>query len=365
MTIMHVWQYDTMEARGWGYMKNVSTFFKDVTHVLYIVDCPAEVKRDLDENVITVCELKSDSCKHRLMTFRKSLCGCSKVILHGLRKGSKGIYKELTRSNGYEIIWVVWGHEVYNDYYSIQGWNFKHPARTISSKVYGYYFRKIVRQTSTIIGEKQDCERACKLLNFDGKRVDYNFGGYADLEIPSFEIEEKAYKCILVGHNAYPDCRHLECFRLIKKMDDGKLVVICPLPYEGEEPCLVHEIREQGVKLFGERFHGIYLRQNYIEYCEMLSKCDIALFNHTRQMAQGNVEKLLYYGKKIYFSAENTNYELYRDLGANVYQISEINQESFFEPLNEREQEQNRIIIQKQLLPDTFIETWNRAIGEE
>jgi len=363
MTVMHVWMYDNMETRGWGYMKNVCTLFKEINHIFYLLNCPSKIEREEADNCSIVCESSGWKRTEKKRQFADEIENCDKIIFHGLRKGYEDIYRVLLAKE-MEFIWVVWGHEVYNDFQTAQRCNIKHPIRTISWKIYNYYFRKVVKKARVIIGEKQDCHRACELLGCNGKIIYYNFGGYADMIIPEFNLNEKDEKYILVGHNAYPDCRHLACFETIRKVDDGKLIVICPLPTDGTDPKLVQTIREEGERLFGKRFRGIYSRQNYLDYCEMLSKCDIALFNHTRQMAQGNVEKLLYYGKKIFFSLENTNYELYRELGAHVYRIDEICRENFLKPLSEIEKKNNKSIIEEQLSTSTFVEVWSKALGE-
>ncbi len=69
------------------------------------------------------------------------------------------------------------------------------------------------------------------------------------------------------------------------------------------------EIINIGDKLFSNQFYPIIELMEYNDYLSFLNSVDIAIFNHNRQQAVGNIILLLSMGKTIYLSEENNAYK--------------------------------------------------------
>lgn len=356
-TILHIWGNSVMESRGTGYMDNVLTFLGEANHWLYLVGDEEPVLGDLEGRTTVFREDSSWSEKQKKENLRKVLREVDQVVVHGIGIEKRACLRAL---DDYSQIttWVIWGHEVTDEYESAHSIQWKHPIRFITTQWYEYWKRKYIKGLDVIVGEEADCALAEARYPSKARIHFYNFAGYAPLTIPEFEKEESEYTRILVGHNAYPQCRHIESFRLIKQYDDGTLQIICPLPYTGDRPELVDEVSKEGEALFGDRFVPLYERLKYDEYCKLLSGIDIAVFNHNRQMAQGNIEKLLYYGKKLYLSRENTDYDQYTGMGAKLFLVEEASPENFVKELPADDKERNHAIMEEALRPTAFINTW-------
>ena len=101
------------------------------------------------------------------------------------------------------------------------------------------------------------------------------------------------------------------------------------------------------------------------EYNKMLSTCSVAIMNHYRQQAVGNIIALVYSGAKVYLSSQNTVYHFLKRIGCNVYSVendlitSNINA---LEPLSKEESTQNKEILYRFLNTEKLIEDLRKDI---
>ncbi len=84
------------------------------------------------------------------------------------------------------------------------------------------------------------------------------------------------------------------------------------------------EIINIGDKLFSNQFYPIIELMEYNDYLSFLNSVDIAIFNHNRQQAVGNIILLLSMGKTIYLSEENNAYNMLKNLKIIFKEISEL-----------------------------------------
>jgi len=61
------------------------------------------------------------------------------------------------------------------------------------------------------------------------------------------------------------------------------------------------------------------------KYLEFLSKIDVAIFNHKRQQAMGNITTLLGLGKTVYMRNESTLYVALLNMGFKILDIDNFN----------------------------------------
>ena len=123
---------------------------------------------------------------------------------------------------------------------------------------------------------------------------------------------------VLVGHSASKTNNHVDVFKNIYSMNLCNIEIISPLSYSESDDYL-QLVLKIGYEFFGERFKPIlkFLPSN--EYSELLSKVDIAIFNHEKQQALGNLIHLLGYGKKVYINHSSDFYKMFLDMGVKIY----------------------------------------------
>jgi hypothetical protein len=150
---------------------------------------------------------------------------------------------------------------------------------------------------------------------------------------------------MLVGNSGYPTNNHLEAFDLLQSTDDQRGKIICPLNY-GDEGYIEMVVDKGGV-IFGDSFIPILEFMHYPKYIERIQACSVAVMNHVRQQAGGNVLAMLHMGATVFLREENPMYKFYKSQGATIYSVQELIQDSKLIKyrLTDREIKDNRAIL--------------------
>ncbi|POT59586.1 hypothetical protein C3432_02360 [Citrobacter amalonaticus] len=141
---------------------------------------------------------------------------------------------------------------------------------------------------------------------------------------------------ILVGNSATPENNHIEAFEFIQSNIDWQFrKIYCPLSYG--DLAYAKKIKDIGVAFFGENFIPLMTFLDKKEYNEILSSCELLIFNHIRQQALGNIiaglamEKFILLNKKnplcMWLDENNISY-LTLDQNINVKTLSTIDKVS-------------------------------------
>ena len=254
------------------------------------------------------------------------------------------------------MIWSVWGADLYNEYQNNRQLKcifrnnglIKEIIRTrIINNLYG-------------VVTLCDYEELKKRYTFHGKvfPAKYSF----DLPILVQHHNKSGKLNVMVGHSATKSCRHEDCFEYLIKYKN-KVNVYCPLSY-GIDHDYGERIKNVGYQIFGENFHPLESYLDYSDYMVFLNSIDIAIFNNNRQQGMGNITALLYLGKKVFLSHENTILNYYKKMGCYIYDVDDINSDGIFTETFENEAKTNRTIVQHECSDECFYEQWNRAFTE-
>ncbi|MCY1302501.1 hypothetical protein D9M70_521600 [compost metagenome] len=112
---------------------------------------------------------------------------------------------------------------------------------------------------------------------------------------------------------------------------------------------------------FGENFIPLTSFMSAAEYNEYMGGIDIAIFNHRRQQAMGNIIGLISLGKKVYLRSEVTSFDFLRDKGFFIYSYdSGIDLERISVNKSERNVELSRVVFSEEKL----LESWRRVFDE-
>lgn len=150
---------------------------------------------------------------------------------------------------------------------------------------------------------------------------------------------------ILVGNSASLTNNHIDTFEVLSKLDIGNRKIISPLSYGDEIYKKI--ILQEGRAYFGDKFQPLTDFMSLEDYNGIVSSCAIAIMNHKRQQALGNIGALLYSGKKLYLNEENPVYDFFKKRQAFVYKTSELRVDNtqIFTPLTENEIIRNRQVL--------------------
>jgi len=155
---------------------------------------------------------------------------------------------------------------------------------------------------------------------------------------------------ILIGNSRSFSNNHLEAFELLKQFKLSNRKIIIPFSYGNITN--YKEIISKGKYYFGSSFYPIFDFLPLNEYNSILSSCSIAIMNHYRQQAVGNIIALIYSGTKVYLSNKNTFLHYLKRINCVIYSIEDdliIDNKDAIKPLNKEQIKHNHKILYDEL----------------
>lgn len=285
----------------------------------------------------------------------KYISHADKIIIHGLFLETRPYLLLLNfycRIQNKICVWFIWSADLYVEYPKY----YRARTHTIQEVLREFLRRKLVKKIKWIVGIEGDYLQAKQWYPTEAK---YKFAMYA-YDLIELKPEEKQKQSeemiVLLGHSGSRDCRHLEMLPVLAPYKD-RIRVICPMSYPANNEIYAQEVLDAGKRLLGESFQVITDILPYEEYYKLLANVDIVVFNNARQQAMGNITSLLYMGKKIYLSKDNTIMGMYQELGATIFDIEDIKME-LLEPMSVEAKEKNTAIAKEIVSDEAFIRRW-------
>lgn len=192
--------------------------------------------------------------------------------------------------------------------------------------------------------------------------VEFNHGGFTLFKknIPDKFVDGKN---ILVGNSSNPSNNHLEIFYLLKDFEINECNIICPLSYGGEE-FYAKEVVERGSELFGPNFQPLLDFMDRESYFNILSSVKIAIMNHNRSQAGGNILSLIWMGKYVFMKKDNTFYKFIKSLGVQIFDL-ESDLDRYFTDSNfpQMDIQKNRVLIMDYFNEERSLEFYKKLLS--
>lgn len=345
--ILHILPYEKFTG---DYIKKINVLFDKNEHLYYVYG-----KSELDkipnveaENVVF------ESDMHSIITVRKIAVHSDKIIFHSLFFSyiyflaftlvPPAMYKK--------YFWMIWGADLYNAYWERN--------TTIKRRIKEVFRRELIKRiphVGYILGDYEFLKQHY-VSNADFYLSSYTY----DFFIPEEKNnhKEKQVLHIMIGNSATPECRYIEILNKLSRIDGLKAKISCILSYPKNERRYTNEVIDVGNRLFGDRFHAITEYCAFKEYMEFLNDIDVAIFNHNRQQALGNIAELLYLGKKVFINSDNACKGYFEDIGTTVFSTDEISLASLTERLDEASSKANRMKIERFFSDKSFADRWRK-----
>lgn len=351
MNICHVMFYDKFINE---YIELSNNYFRNnyflVFKTLELQNMSTEIKRK--ENVLIL-----ENTRINILKLKKCLNKFDKIFIHGLFDRKLMLFLFFNIKYLGKVNWIIWGGDLY--YY-------KERQKTLKSNIYELIRRRVIKNINEITAVvKGDFEVAKEIYKTKAK---YCYAFYPNpvnfrfLDESILRKHKNDNVIIQIGNSANPKNGHLEALDLVSINRNENIKIICPLSYGNKE--YAKKVIQYGRNLFGDKFQPItdYLPPE--KYSEFLADVDIAIFNHRRQQALGNIIALLYLGKKVWMRSDITPWNFFKGLGIQLYDttlIKSINFQDFI--LNDREiGKTNRQIITKEFSEEHCIELWKKVL---
>lgn len=328
MKYLHLMTNDKFNS---GYIKFIEENFDMEEHLFVFWSGASEDEiKILDRD--NIFKIKNFVHKTLLM---KYLYKSEKIFLHGLH--NKRLNKMLYYNQGVlkKCIWIIWGGDLHA--YEI-------PKTTRKEKKKEFYRKNIIKKFGGYISLFEEEYNLCKKwYESDGKF--YPTFNYPSNLFNEIKIEEKKEEKIVIqiGNSALKRNNHIEVLDKLAKYKDENIEIICPLSYGDEKNAI--SVKEYGEEMFGQKFIGLLEFLEYDKYIELLKSVDIAIFNHKKHQAMGNIITLLGMGKKVYLNKEDFITKKVMDsLKVNTFDVSG---EILLGKLTEKEKELNVKIVRE------------------
>lgn len=249
--------------------------------------------------------------------------------------------------------WIIWGTDIYS--YLKKDKNIKTRIYESLRKVVIPNFPEIsayVNQDFTLINQLYSTK-----AEFIKTMYPYPVN-FDDLNTYAIKERNKQIVNILIGNSADSTNCHEEMIDYLSAYKDEPICIYCPLSYGGNQK-YIQEISKKGKNIFGDKFIPVMTIMNSQEYSGFLSTIDIALMNHKRQQALGNITALIYLGRKVYLRSDVTTYQFMSEQNIQVFDIDTLKKQNFSEFVHPVEDVQkNKTKIEEISSDKYFLSLW-------
>ena len=258
-----------------------------------------------------------------------------------------------------KVVFIAWGADIYNSCYRLQEpvIDFKDTLRRLKIRLYERIKKSLMKKVRLYMtfacgdidiinnnyganGIQFDClypstvdlDNLNRIKNTKNINAGNNWITTASKK-PCYDelVSENSSVTILLGNSASKTNQHEEILNVLSRFKNENIKIICPLSYGDKDYAI--KIKEYGSKLFGDKFIPLMDYMNPVDYANLLGSVDIAVFNHNRQQATGNIEILSYLGAKMFIRSDISSWKHYveRDKCAffDTKKIAEMSFEEF------------------------------------
>lgn len=270
-----------------------------------------------------------------------------KIIFHQLNKPLLLTFLLFFHNKIFDkIIWSIWGGDVY--FYKYKNTNIKNLIIE--------FFRNIIIQKIKIVCAylEEDFEVMKKHYISKARFLKAKYPNpieFPPIKSEDFKLSKNADDKIniLIGNSASVENNHIFLLKLLSKFKDERINIYSILSY-GANLEYINEVVQFGKLIYDNKFSPILELMDFNNYLQFLQNIDICVFGHDRQQGLGNLELLIYLGKKAFVKKETTTFNYYSKIGVSIFKTEEITSQSFnaFISFKQNEKENNNNIIKNE-----------------
>lgn len=248
--------------------------------------------------------------------------------------------------------WIVWGNDVYSFYKR---------NKNLKTRTYEYFRRRIIPVFPEIAAfVEEDVDFVKKNYNSNAIYIPILYPIPVNLDnLKNIPIKNQhGSPVFLLGNSADPSNFHLEIIEALAKFQEVDFKIYCPLSYGGNESYR-QQVIDTGKRYFGDKFIPLTALLDTTSYANLLSEVDIALMNHNRQQALGNMLALLYLGKKVYLRTNITSYYFFLRKNCKVFDIEDVKSVDFSEiTKTTSDMSVNSLIVESIMDEKNYLHLW-------
>jgi len=271
------------------------------------------------------------SLLQHVITLSVALHKANRIILHGLFSYHLFCIFVLQPWLLKKCYWVIWGGDLYVHKDEAKTWR----GRTVEL-LRSICIKRVGHLVTYIRG---DVDLARKWYGATGQHHEcFTYPSNVYREIPE-KAETHSTINIQIGNSADPSNSHLELLRRLMPYRDQDLTIYAPLSYG--DKYYMQSVIKAGKTMFKDKFVPLTEFMPIEQYLDFLGRIDIAIFNHERQQAMGNIITLLGLGKKVFLRKDVTPWAFFVSLGVRVFNVEQID----ISPIDENDLRRNKEIV--------------------
>lgn len=331
----------------------VKNEFNEDEHRYWLTCSSEKYPVEIAEN-ITLCGSTFKDTAAGYYKLVKELHSADKIILHGLFDIRVVVLLACMPWLHKKCYWVLWGGDLYVR---------RNGARTLFWRIKEVFRTILIRRLHAIITTVPgDYELVRKWYSTRAKYIpSLMYGSHVARGLELQSVADKNLINIQVGNSADPENRHAEVFdKLDQLRGKVKFNVYCPLSYGNEE--YAQAVIAKGTSLFRENFLPLTEFMSFDEYNRYMATIDVAIFNHRRQQAMGNIIGLLSMGKTVYLRPTETPYQFFKELGITVFSSCTIDE--CLKVLSEKQKQENIELVRREFSRGSLVESWRLIFNE-
>ena len=197
-------------------------------------------------------------------------------------------------------------------------------------KLYFQKFENALLKLSSISAIPDDYEKIKTATGITAFNFHVNIGSIDSILIDKkfFEKEEVGDN-IIVGNSISIENNHLDAFYILRDFELYERKIIVPLSYGESFKGLKDYLISEGQKSFSlNNFMPIVDFIDRQDYNHLICNCSVAILNHNKQHAWGNILTFLYIGLKVFLNEKNPLYTYLTNLGIVVFEMNSLSQKN-------------------------------------
>ncbi len=360
-----------------------SNFSENEHKFIVIVNSFTEIKYVNDVITYKNVEVCYNDGNYTGLIFQSYVSKAKKVFLHYLTDFVCKLIHDFHVPKECELNWVLWGADLYTSIdrelydektksFLLENSIYKLKFDSYKGNVEYEYKKEVIKNLDFVI---TNCEGDYRILkeNFETNALRKEFiypnpvdfqtmdkVGVTDLKINERYIFKNKFKnVILLGNSGDPSNNHIDILYKLQKIKEQDFCVICPLSYGNSN--YIEKLISFGKKLLGDKFIAITEFLDSDMYYSILKQVDIAIMNHRRQQAVGNIMLLMYLNKNLYINSNNPFREELVKLGVFFHSIDMLQKIEF---INLQSSQDNRERIKEYYDVRKCIELWRNLFSD-
>lgn len=214
-------------------------------------------------------------------------------------------------------------------------------------KLYFQKFENALLKLSSISAIPDDYEKIKAASKITALNFPVNIGSIDSILIDKkfFEKEEVGAN-ILVGNSISIENNHLDAFYSLKEFELSDRKIIVPLSYGESFKGLKDYLLSEGQKSFSlNNFFPIIDFMDRQDYNHLICNCSVAILNHNKQHAWGNILTFIYIGLKVFLNEKNPLYTYLTNLDIVVFEMNSLSQANIDSKLPFSSVKHNRSVL--------------------